>query len=59
MGIPGVFGTTKLPAVQCTTHEQDDGTILSVCATGNVLIILLSNVTMTPIGNGGGWKWFD
>ncbi|CAG9093741.1 unnamed protein product [Plutella xylostella] len=34
VGIPGVFGTTKLPAVQCTTHEQDDGTILSVCATG-------------------------
>ncbi|XP_030020502.2 evolutionarily conserved signaling intermediate in Toll pathway, mitochondrial [Manduca sexta] len=33
-GIPGYIGSTKLPAVKCTVHEQDDGTIVSVCATG-------------------------
>ncbi|XP_035433024.2 evolutionarily conserved signaling intermediate in Toll pathway, mitochondrial [Spodoptera frugiperda] len=33
-GIPGLIGTTTLPAVRQTVHEQDDGTIVSVCATG-------------------------
>ncbi|XP_053608129.1 evolutionarily conserved signaling intermediate in Toll pathway, mitochondrial [Plodia interpunctella] len=33
-GIPGVIGSTKLPTIKCTVHEQDDGTIVSVCATG-------------------------
>ncbi|XP_075973614.1 evolutionarily conserved signaling intermediate in Toll pathway, mitochondrial [Anticarsia gemmatalis] len=34
-GIPGFIGSTKLPAVRhSTVHEQDDGTIVSVCATG-------------------------
>ncbi|XP_068631684.1 evolutionarily conserved signaling intermediate in Toll pathway, mitochondrial [Battus philenor] len=33
-GIPGFIGRTTLPAIKCTVHEQDDGTILSVCATG-------------------------
>uniref|UniRef100_A0A1E1W383 Evolutionarily conserved signaling intermediate in Toll pathway, mitochondrial n=1 Tax=Pectinophora gossypiella TaxID=13191 RepID=A0A1E1W383_PECGO len=33
-GIPGYIGSTKLPSVKCTVHEQDDGTIVSVCATG-------------------------
>ncbi|XP_026750188.1 evolutionarily conserved signaling intermediate in Toll pathway, mitochondrial [Galleria mellonella] len=33
-GIPGFIGSTKLPATKCTVHEQDDGTIVSVCATG-------------------------
>ncbi|CAH0397861.1 unnamed protein product [Chilo suppressalis] len=33
-GIPGFIGSTKLPSVKCTVHEQDDGTIVSVCATG-------------------------
>lgn len=34
-GIPGFIGKTKLPAViHATVHEQDDGTIVSVCATG-------------------------
>ncbi|XP_059046999.1 evolutionarily conserved signaling intermediate in Toll pathway, mitochondrial [Achroia grisella] len=34
-GIPGFVGSTKLPSVKCTVHEQDDGTIVSVCATGS------------------------
>ncbi|KAL0841300.1 hypothetical protein ABMA28_015015 [Loxostege sticticalis] len=33
-GIPGYLGSTKLPSVKCTVHEQDDGTIVAVCATG-------------------------
>ncbi|KAM3964390.1 evolutionarily conserved signaling intermediate in Toll pathway, mitochondrial-like, partial [Aphomia sociella] len=33
-GIPGFIGSTKLPSIKCTVHEQDDGTIVSVCATG-------------------------
>ncbi|CAB3224235.1 unnamed protein product [Arctia plantaginis] len=34
-GIPGVIGTPKLPAVRHTTvHEQDNGTIVAICATG-------------------------
>ncbi|KAI5651906.1 evolutionarily conserved signaling intermediate in toll pathway domain-containing protein [Phthorimaea operculella] len=33
-GIPGYIGSTKLPSVKCTVHEQDDGTIVAVCATG-------------------------
>ncbi|KPI92983.1 PREDICTED: evolutionarily conserved signaling intermediate in Toll pathway, mitochondrial [Papilio xuthus] len=33
-GIPGFIGKTTLPAVKCTVHEQDDGTIVAVCATG-------------------------
>ncbi|XP_045497044.1 evolutionarily conserved signaling intermediate in Toll pathway, mitochondrial [Colias croceus] len=34
-GIPGYIGKTTLPSVKCTVHEQDDGTILAVCATGS------------------------
>ncbi|XP_013200001.1 evolutionarily conserved signaling intermediate in Toll pathway, mitochondrial [Amyelois transitella] len=33
-GIPGFIGSTKLPSIRNTLHEQDDGTIVSVCATG-------------------------
>lgn len=33
-GIPGVIGKVTLPQVKCTVHEQDDGTIVGVCATG-------------------------
>ncbi|KAI8436020.1 hypothetical protein MSG28_004149 [Choristoneura fumiferana] len=33
-GIPGFIGHTTLPSKRCTVHEQDDGTILSICATG-------------------------
>ncbi|CAH2037382.1 unnamed protein product, partial [Iphiclides podalirius] len=33
-GIPGFIGNTTLPTVKSTVHEQDDGTIVSVCATG-------------------------
>ncbi|XP_061713676.1 evolutionarily conserved signaling intermediate in Toll pathway, mitochondrial [Cydia pomonella] len=33
-GIPGFIGQTTLPSNRCIVHEQDDGTILSVCATG-------------------------
>lgn len=36
-GIPGFIGNTKLPAIKCSVHEQDDGTIVSVCATGDIL----------------------
>ncbi|XP_028162489.1 evolutionarily conserved signaling intermediate in Toll pathway, mitochondrial [Ostrinia furnacalis] len=32
-GIPGI-GSTKLPSVKCTVHEQDDGTVVAICATG-------------------------
>ncbi|XP_041977910.1 evolutionarily conserved signaling intermediate in Toll pathway, mitochondrial [Aricia agestis] len=32
-GIPGV-GRVKLPQLKNTIHEQDDGTIVAVCATG-------------------------
>lgn len=32
--IPGFIGKTTLPALKCTVHEQDDGTIVAVCATG-------------------------
>uniref|UniRef100_A0A2A4JHG0 Evolutionarily conserved signaling intermediate in Toll pathway, mitochondrial n=1 Tax=Heliothis virescens TaxID=7102 RepID=A0A2A4JHG0_HELVI len=34
LGIPGFVGSTKLPSVRQTVHEQDDGTIVAVCATG-------------------------
>ncbi|GBP21239.1 Evolutionarily conserved signaling intermediate in Toll pathway, mitochondrial [Eumeta japonica] len=34
IGIPGMTGTPKLPVVKCTVHEQDDGTVVAVCATG-------------------------
>ncbi|XP_028027108.1 evolutionarily conserved signaling intermediate in Toll pathway, mitochondrial [Bombyx mandarina] len=34
-GIPGFIGQTTLPVVKCTVHEQDDGTIVAVCATGS------------------------
>ncbi|XP_032523810.1 evolutionarily conserved signaling intermediate in Toll pathway, mitochondrial [Danaus plexippus] len=34
VGIPGVIGKVTLPQVKCTVHEQDDGTIVAVCATG-------------------------
>ncbi|XP_026724950.1 evolutionarily conserved signaling intermediate in Toll pathway, mitochondrial [Trichoplusia ni] len=34
LGIPGLVGKTTLPAVRQTVHEQDDGTIISLCATG-------------------------
>ncbi|KAF9424096.1 hypothetical protein HW555_000805 [Spodoptera exigua] len=34
LGIPGLIGSTTLPALRQTVHEQDDGTIVSVCATG-------------------------
>lgn len=34
LGIPGVIGSSKVPSVRQTLHEQDDGTIVSVCATG-------------------------
>ncbi|CAH2106350.1 unnamed protein product [Euphydryas editha] len=33
-GIPGVIGRVTLPQVKSTVHEQDDGTIVAVCATG-------------------------
>ncbi|XP_034830641.1 evolutionarily conserved signaling intermediate in Toll pathway, mitochondrial [Maniola hyperantus] len=33
-GIPGVIGKVTLPQVKCTIHEQDDGTIVAICATG-------------------------
>lgn len=33
-GIPGVRGRVTLPQVQNTVHEQDDGTIVAVCASG-------------------------
>ncbi|KAJ0177254.1 hypothetical protein K1T71_007263 [Dendrolimus kikuchii] len=33
-GIPGYMGTTKAVAVKSTVHEQDDGTIVAICATG-------------------------
>ncbi|CAF4844999.1 unnamed protein product [Pieris macdunnoughi] len=33
-GIPGFIGKTTLPSIKCTVHEQDDGTILAICATG-------------------------
>lgn len=36
-GIPGFIGKTTLPAVKCTVHEQDDGTIVAVCATGKII----------------------
>ncbi|CAG9786131.1 unnamed protein product [Diatraea saccharalis] len=34
LGIPGFIGSTKIPSVKCSVHEQDDGTIVAVCATG-------------------------
>ncbi|KOB76834.1 Ecsit (Evolutionarily conserved signaling intermediate in toll pathways) [Operophtera brumata] len=34
-GIPGFIGSTKLPSIRSTIHEQDDGTIVSICATGS------------------------
>nr|XP_026488292.1 evolutionarily conserved signaling intermediate in Toll pathway, mitochondrial [Vanessa tameamea] len=32
--IPGVIGKVTLPQVKNTIHEQDDGTIVAICATG-------------------------
>lgn len=37
LGIPGVVGSSKVPSVRQTLHEQDDGTIVSVCATGKTI----------------------
>lgn len=38
-GIPGFIGRTTVPSVKCTVHEQDDGTILAICATGTIKTI--------------------
>ncbi|CAK1547224.1 unnamed protein product [Leptosia nina] len=35
IGIPGFIGKTTLPSIKCTVHEQDDGTVLAICATGS------------------------
>lgn len=36
MEVPSVFGKTDLPVLPESVHEQDDGTILAVCATGSI-----------------------
>ncbi|KAL4701904.1 hypothetical protein ACJJTC_013763 [Scirpophaga incertulas] len=33
-GIPGYIGSTAIPTIYNTVHEQDDGTIVAICATG-------------------------
>ena len=41
-GIPGFIGKVTLPQVKNTIHEQDDGTIVAVCATGLFYIKMYS-----------------